>query len=173
MATTGNTKTKNLSNYLHLYLGCDINTGGQIERLKSVDENGNIETLFRGHLINYYNINDYECKLILRPLSDMTKEIEHNGNKFIPLKVLAGMAGTCSPGDWIIKSEYEVEHKTAKGCTFRISSSFDFIMKRSEKWKDFEVCAQQVLMFKKSIEWGFDLFGLIESGLAIDKNTLK
>lgn len=65
---------KELKDYVHLYLGCDINTGGQIERLKSVDENGNIETLFRGHLINYYNINDYECKLILRPLSSLSNE---------------------------------------------------------------------------------------------------
>lgn len=32
--------------------------------------------------------NDFEITPILRPLSDLTKEIEHNGEKFVPYKRL-------------------------------------------------------------------------------------
>lgn len=31
-----------------------------------------------------------DCKPILRPLSDLTKEIEHGGEKFVPIRLLRG-----------------------------------------------------------------------------------
>lgn len=41
----------------------------------------------KGDLIGWTghnNVSDLEVKLLLRPLSDLTKEIEHNGEKFVP-----------------------------------------------------------------------------------------
>lgn len=75
--------------------------------------------------------NEFGSKLILRPLSDLTKEIEVNGEKFVPRSKFFG-----NPLDYIItKNSYEV--------------------------------VQQL------ISWHFDIFGLIDAGLAIDINTLK
>lgn len=36
--------------------------------------------------VDYFNIEN--CRLILRPLSDLDKEIEHDGNKFNPLEYI-------------------------------------------------------------------------------------
>jgi len=58
---------------LGMYLGQKVGTGNrEPEELHSVCTDGNVETLFRGHLVNYYKIED--VKLILRPLSKMTED---------------------------------------------------------------------------------------------------
>ena len=75
-------------------------------------------------------------KLILRPLSDLTKEIEVNGDKFVPAKILK-----------FDKSQYYLL-KNPIGYDIHYSS------------------------FVKLFEWHFDIFRLIEKGLAIDINTL-
>lgn len=71
---------------------------------------------------------------LLRPLSDLTKEIEVNGEKFVPMEVL--------------KRDYIGECMHTNLAT----------------WSHRVVC--------KLHEWHFDTFGLIDSGLAIDINTL-
>ncbi|MFD2600184.1 hypothetical protein ACFSQ3_14595 [Sphingobacterium corticis] len=71
-------------------------------------------------------------KPILRRLSNLTKEIEHKGVKFVPISILGGFID--------------------------FSSGYRFI----DYWK------VQLL-----IEWHFDVFVLIDAGLAIDINTLK
>lgn len=116
---------KELKDYLHLYLGCEIDVSGQREILDSVAKSGQIETLFRGHLRNYRDLSDEDIAPILRPLSDMTEEEEGK----IKCSNWTGM----QHGEW----EYTIE-------------SFRFLLSKH-----------------------FDLFGLIESGLAIDKTTLK
>ena len=78
-------------------------------------------------------------KPILHPLSDLTKEIEVNGEKFVPFKILHDSTGN----SWEKPFIDSVENKY---CT-------------AKQWL-------------KCIEWHFDVFGLIEKGLAIDINTL-
>lgn len=74
---------KELKDYLHFYLGCNVSVRGQIEKLIAVARNGDIETFFRGHLRNYYNINDdFGVKPILRSLSNMTEEEKAFINQF-------------------------------------------------------------------------------------------
>lgn len=77
-----------------------------------------------------------EIKPILRPLSDLTKEIEHNGERFVPVVNLGW-----NSYDHILKSNI---------CT---TISYEYMV--------------------KLFEWHFDVFGLIEKGLAIDLNTLN
>lgn len=91
-----------------------------------------------------------DVKPILHPLSDLTKEIEHNGEKFVPMEIFEKM---CS------KHELETEY----------SWMFD----PSEVWEigDFEEMAYKFI--QKLFEWHFDIHGLIEKGLAIDVNTLS
>lgn len=50
-------------------------------------------------------------KPYLRPLSDLTKEIEHNGEKFIPLLAMSAIATVSSPSDWIINKDGDSQHK--------------------------------------------------------------
>ena len=79
-----------------------------------------------------------ECKPILRPLSDLTKEIEVNGEKFVPIDEIA-----------------EIEEVV---CTYSIEF-FETSIKYLPNW-----------ITEKLLEWHFDIHGLIENDLAIDKN---
>jgi len=82
-------------------------------------------------------------KPILRPLSDLTKEIEVNGEKFVPVEVFG----------------YEEEITT------------DFIFKIDGSY--YEITEMPFDVIQKLLEWHFDIYGLIEANLAIDINTLK
>lgn len=83
---------------------------------------------------------DENCKPILRPLSDLTKEIEVNGEKFIPCEKFG-----------LVPNEHNQKYLERK-------LIFEYITFRE----------MQLL-----ISWHFDVFGLIEKGLAIDINTLN
>jgi len=86
-------------------------------------------------------------KPILRPLSYLAKEIEVNGEKFIPIEVLY---------DEIV---YDTDEE------------FYRILKR--EWDDYDLIKSYPYRFvQKLLEWHFDIYGLIENNLAIDKNTL-
>lgn len=94
-----------------------------------------------------YVINN-NLKPILRPLSDLTKEIEVNGEKFVPIKKLG----------W---EYYDGELGGMAYCVYGESprttvNVIDYL-------DDLE----------KLYEWHFDIHGLIEKGLAIDLNTLN
>lgn len=76
----------------------------------------------------------------LRPLSDLTKEIEHNGEKVIPLYRLIKEDKSFTP-DFIHAFGYE---------------------------------ELKVSVFELLLEYHFDVFGLIEKGLAVElSNKLK
>lgn len=100
-------------------------------------------------------------KIILRPLSDLTEEIEHNVEEFIPLDELTeGHTVRFSlpnySEDWDNRTYY----------------SFD---KYIEEWINGDVHHLNFIPFgfiQKLYEWHFDVHGLIEKGLAIDINTL-
>lgn len=81
-----------------------------------------------------------EFKPILRPLSDLTKEIEHNGEKFVPSEKLAFHLFEKSDREYYLNGGIN-------GVPFWVS--------------------------QKYFEWHFDVFGLIEKGLAINKNDIK
>jgi hypothetical protein len=118
-----------------------------------------IEPLYQsmGHMGGFHNktldisvLEKYELeeiKPILRPLSDTSKEIEVNGEKFVPyIKLLE-------------QNNFDVKN-----------------MNKSDLYgyKDF-FKDPDLLMYNdvlKMIEWHFDIFSLIEKGLAVDINTL-
>lgn len=87
-------------------------------------------TTLDAYRLHYFNT---DMRLILRPLSDLTKEIEHNGEKFVPSKLL----------------------------NFDFSDLSQF---------DYEYIPYNLAAFL--LEHHFDIFGLIENGLAIDINIL-
>jgi len=84
-------------------------------------------------------------KPILRPLSDLTKEIEVNEEKFVPTerfnKIRKWEGSPLAMTEHIIHNVKEHNLPT---------------------W-----------ITQKLLEWHFDIYGLIENGLAIDINTLN
>lgn len=90
----------------------------------------------------------YDSNPILRQLSDLTKEIEVNGEKFVPR-------------DTDLLGKYEI---------LVIGGKFDFFDGMGSNENIFDLPYEA---FEKLFEWHFDVFGLIEAGLAIDINTLQ
>lgn len=130
---------------------------------------------------NYHGISGsiklVNTKPILRPLSDLTKEIEHNGQKTTPL---VRLFDTLRP--------YDVYESFSNGSTFNQlwfydnagsvlfwieyntnEFSFDVINRKGDRLLQvFQLTAFEILN-----EWHFDIYRLIEKGLAIDVNTLE
>ena len=100
----------------------------------------------------YFDCDEPETniKLILHPISDLTKEIEVNGERFVPIEKLKDIDG-----------EYYLS------------------LDKDELWFE-DVCNLNLFevhrchsVINKLLEWHFDLYDLLESGHAIDINTLK
>jgi len=111
------------------------------------------------------------CKPILRPLSDLTKEIDVNGEKFIPVNELAKKHIDWFHGDSDLIVECEVLRqfnlKINWKCNEELFYNDDlFIMTVNHHLNKYWV-------MEKFFEWHFDVYGLIEKGLAIDTNTLN
>lgn len=96
-----------------------------------------------------YGIKLVHIKPILRPLSDLIKEIEHNGERFVPLEKLEVEGANI--GSNIV------------GIVISIVEDYEWIYLQDV----------QNNITQKLFEWHFDVFNLIEKGLAIDINTLK
>jgi hypothetical protein len=92
-----------------------------------------------------------DYKPILRPLSDLTKEIEHKGERFVPIDVLS---------DWTTIQINDDDSIMEAG--------FDGEMHEIDSPLEMAYCQVENLL-----KWHFDVFGLIESGLAIDINELN
>lgn len=107
------------------------------------------------HLCNgttiYNDASFFEFSPILYHLSDLGKEIKHNGQKFAPKQTLAKDYGFPWIGEGYGAIEYFVEYKPDYEwrCELEQFAPFDVI--------------------QKLLEWHFDIFDLIDNGLAIDK----
>lgn len=113
---------------------------------------------------------------ILRPMSDLTKEITHREEKFVPLVELAKIAlrdaiakRYYNDVDFVIKNDYVEIHGHYK---FRYTHRGSFEMCRTISDFDELTCLHQCEIFDKLDAWMFDYRGLISAGLAIDVNTL-
>lgn len=110
---------------------------------------GNINQIIRA--VNK-GMNQY--KPILRPLSDLTKEITHNGETFVPIDYINGeFAGK-------IPRKFEVNQ------TIRNPNIFFTLA----DWISFKELHE---LFELLFSWYFDVFGLIDKNLAININEVK
>ncbi len=89
---------------------------------------------------------------ILHPLSDLTKEIEHNGEKFVPIVKIKEL---------FIDGTEDVLSQSIEAIEYFIENNF---FSRIEYLP--------FILIQKLIDWHFDIAGLIEIGEAIDVNTL-
>ena len=94
---------------------------------------------------------------ILHPLSDLTKEIEHNGERFVPIEFFEiGDTDNCF---------YEFDFGNIR-LIKQIKTIANYNVHHDINFLPFAVV-------QKLFEWHFDVFGLIEKGLAIDINTIQ
>ena len=93
-----------------------------------------------------------DTKPILYPLSDLTKEIEHKGEKFVPIFELAELWFKCG-----------------------LNSNYEYAVDQEELEKaimlDYKIVP--FLIIQKLIEWHFDIANLIEKGEAINVNSIE
>lgn len=156
---------KELKDYLHLYLGCEVelnNGGSKVYNRKLVAVGGVDDELYcklrlgkagKGQLVHGIFLKEGRVKPLLRPLSDMTEE------------EMRGWALIAAPRENMTDDYIKKSHE-------------DFLKQVSKKGLDaFEVNSGEFhLAFELThylLSLHFDLFGLIESGLAIDKTKLQ
>ena len=129
---------KHLAPYLPYDLECKVWKPAHIHNNKVVKLVGLINKDCGCFTQNNYYYDEF--KPILRPLSDLTKVIQHNGDEFIPYI------------EYNYISEFLEE-----------LSTLDYTYMDHVQYKVINVL----------FELHFDVFGLIEKGLAIDINTIK
>lgn len=120
----------NIKDYLHLYIGCEVDTNVQGQYIHPYGcikiEELTVENLFI--ILERMRFNEeYYCKPILLPLSDMTEEESREHDQIEMVKV-----------------------KTLDGTIVHDANAVAWLLSKH-----------------------FDLFGLIDAGLAIDKTTLN
>lgn len=127
---------KHLAPYLEHSLKC-VDLKGEPDSNIFTLESINIHGVVSDNDGNF-DIEFKDIKPILRPLFDLTKEIEYNGEKFIPYHKLGNRPNLL---------DYRIDEI------------------------DFNRLPYDLIQILHS--WHFDTQGLIEAGLAIDKNTIK
>jgi hypothetical protein len=130
-------------------------------------------------IIDHYVTKKITYKPILKPLSMLTKEIEHNGEKFVPLVELAKISYAkywhknnlvnFRDEKWVqVTGYYKFRYNDSR-------KSFECIKHNTND--EYTECdcfvPSQIELFQKLFEWHFDVFGLIDKGLAIDINSLN
>ena len=134
-----------------------------------------------------YKLNNrgiWNVKPICRPLSDLTKPIEHNGETFVPMVELAKIAEIENSDTkptyskpigndnlWGVRFNIENDDDDEKFVVFGYDTVFGFgVHYRPSMTINF--VKNQIELWLKLVEWNFDIAGLIEKGEAIDINTL-
>lgn len=140
---------------------------------------------------------------LLRPMSDLTKEIDHKGEKFVPMIRLLELKERnaftkneriknllskdvkvidCKTSEYKLSPtmichavRYAVETTNMGTLVYRFSfdEHFDRFSAQDETRRLTLGVGHQKQLFEKLYEWHFDIDGLIEKGLAIDINTLE
>jgi hypothetical protein len=144
---------KHLAPYLPYFLKVQHTTfiefGKTAERVDYLDCLSSECATFDSYMDYYFDVDDNECEIkpILRPLSDLTKEIEHNGEKFVPI-------------EWFEEKYYTLDlHKQC----------LRLLEEDGGNW----INQSDYMLVQHLIEWHFDIFGLIENNLATDINTIR
>lgn len=97
-----------------------------------------------------------DTKPILRPLSDLTKEIEINGEKFVPI-------------EWFEIGDDNNETYEYDNGNIRLIEDLEYL---SINRLSLDIVFIPYGVIQKLIEWHFDVFSLIDKGLAVDINKL-
>lgn len=147
--------------HLSIYLAHELRMifegkGGRIITLRGITNQGeNGVTITDGYGGMW--LDTCRFKPILRPLSDMFKEIEVDGKKFIPELIFDTNCSTVDSPIYLSNDK--------KRAYFKEFSSLDI--------REHHLSFMPYGMIDQLVSWHFDVFGLIDKGLAIDINTLN
>ena len=154
---------KHLAPYLPYGLKCKWNQSKpfELKGLQHGSDSVNNEmwiwkdkTYFIGYL--------YECKPILRPLSDLTEDIVIGNVKFIPIDILFEKEHPRHLSKrYYSETFYNYASVSHNGTAVNLKVYLGKIIEQNPRW-----------IFEYLLIWHFDVFGLIEKGLAIDINTI-
>ena len=137
---------KHLAGYLPYNLKIETHYGWDtMSTLNDWSVNGDCEESY-----SYETLEETDFKPILRPLSDLTKEIKVNNKKF------------CFE-QWLNESSCPEEYAQYTRCIYKTLSDGSPI--------DIHYLSYRII--KKMYEHHFDIYGLIDAGLAIDINKLN
>ena len=121
-------------------------------------------------------LDDYDKnrKPILRPLSDLIKEINIKGDVFIPLVTLCRDFGKREPCNISFGIQYLMHADNGGGLKWwflynKENKSFE-LTDDDKEMNDY--CLPQYDMMAKLFEWHFDVFDLINKGLAVNIHDL-
>lgn len=122
---------------------------------------------FEMTLENIEGILEYQRKPLLRPLSQLTDIIEIDGKIFTPIEDL-------------LMLKHPVDGRESKYCKIhyeqtptRVSAWYQNLSLIEFKVNTFDLTNEPYWITQKLIEWHFDVFCLIEKGMAMDLNTVK
>ena len=121
-------------------------------------------------------LNFTDIKPILRPMSDLDKEIKVNEDYVITMEEIfisafggIGGCGITNNGDKIFIAQYCTE-KITFNTSYLCFETYAIAPDGESEWNP---PFNQLQLFEKLYQYHFDVFGLIEQGLAIDINTLQ
>jgi len=100
-----------------------------------------------------------EFKPLLRPLKDLSTEIEHNGKRFVPCIIIA-------QGD----DDYFTDEDN---CLYRYTDCDRYNYERVRFENIVDINAIEWWIMQDLIKWHFDISQLLESDLAIEKQAIK
>lgn len=151
----------------------------QIGIMKSISHNEDETNPTRVSISAMYNEEHiWMFKPLLRPLSQLTQEIEHNGENFVPLEVIARMIEPeyilidKSTFDFNVINEsigydqvFQLRYKTDYD-NYKMVVMLNFHEKEKCFWH-----TERIIPFsciEKLLEWHFDIHNLIKNNLAIE-----
>lgn len=169
---------KQLAPYLPYGLKCQTTDKGKVV----VSE---LNAAYSDNSYSFMNIVESEkgfedIKPLLRPLSQLIETIEHEGKEFVPIAELMFFHEDSRLGIEVVETRqkdgvYGVKYidETGVECSFAYHENLSMfgMMTLSDKKQWFTY--HQYDLFQKLFEWHFDVFGLIESGLALPIPSIK
>jgi hypothetical protein len=136
-----------------------------------ISTGGGVQLCEKGDWRKYHIPKEIErCKPILRPLSDLYKTITHNGKEIIPIVECAKIAFDTLEWSATLTSAESVNPK-GDNVNFDYSSRYSRFNFHSMKYEVAPYNQYQLFDFLHELK--IDYRNLINSGLAIDANTLK
>jgi hypothetical protein len=140
----------------------DVNTK-EVRQVSLLHFTYNKQTVGINHLLSYGMLLQKHI-LRLRPISYLTKEIDHNGERFVPIvELLKIRHKTWYEGH--LESRYsEIEFESVPNFA---KAWFKFQALNSIRVWHIAIHEEPYWVIEKLLEWQFDLFGLISNGLAV------
>lgn len=94
------------------YIGCTVYGSSDLFTLKGAyeDENNEVVLMLEHPVFGLMEGDSVENDMLLRPITDITKSIEHNGQTFEPYEVISEMMGNYPTVNMIIRFTDELPY---------------------------------------------------------------